>query len=73
MYPDITILGVAMNEDGAAPMVHFINAPVTTCFAKTVSFKRNQPMCYRSPFRRNGIVFCAVEGPESLRNGWKCV
>lgn len=57
MYPDFTIFGVAMKLEGAAPMVHFMIAPVTTCLGTARSVMTSLQRGYRSPFARTRLVF----------------
>ena len=69
MYPDFTIFGVAMKDDGAAPIVHFIMAPVTTCLGKVRSRMRLFERGYRSPFARTRLVFSPERCERVIRAG----
>lgn len=69
IYPDFTIFGVAMKDEGAAPMVHFMIAPVTTCLGKVRSLMACLERLYRSPFARTGLVFSPGRCDQVSRAG----
>ena len=67
MYPDFTIFGVAMNVDGAAPIVQRICAEVTACLAKFLPSKRLRLWVDCSPSAAFRLVSCGVArggGPQ---------
>lgn len=69
MYPDFTIFGVAMKLEGAAPIVHFMMAPVTTCLGNFGSLMQWAKHGYRSPFTRTRLVFSLLRCERMVRAG----